>query len=65
MKLRQLTKHLEKHGCEFLKEGGRHSRWWNPEQNLRASVPRHTEIDNNLAQKICKELEIPIILRPS
>lgn len=26
----------------------------NPSQNRRSSVPRHTEINDNLARKICK-----------
>ena len=64
MKRRQLTKHLEDHGCELFKEGSKHSRWWHPAQGTHATVPRHREISNDLAKKICKELKIPVILRP-
>jgi mRNA interferase HicA len=59
MKRRYLEDHLKSYGCEFLREGSRHSWWWNPEQNKRSSVPRHTEIKDNLARKICKDLGIP------
>ena len=31
----------------------------NPELGAFAAVPRHTEINNITANKICKELEIP------
>jgi mRNA interferase HicA len=61
MKRRDLIKHLEAHGCEFLREGSRHSWWWNPEQNKRSSVPRHMEVKDNLAKKICKDLGVPLI----
>lgn len=44
MKRRDLINHLKSYGCEFLREGSRHSWWWNPEQNRRSSVPRHNEI---------------------
>ena len=59
MKLRRLIKHLRENGCEFIREGGKHSWWGNPERSTRAAVPRHREIPNILAQEICKELEIP------
>ena len=59
MKRIQLIRHLKKHGCNFLREGAKHSLWGNAELGTRAAVPRHTEIDNVLAREICKELEIP------
>ncbi len=59
MKLRDLEKHLNDNGCEFLSEGGRHSWWINIEQNRRTAVPRHREINDNLVLKICKDLGIP------
>jgi mRNA interferase HicA len=61
MKRRNLEDHLKSYGCEFLREGARHSWWWNPEQNKRSSVPRHTEVKDNLEKKICKDLGIPLI----
>jgi len=58
VKRRKLLKHLRSHGCDLLREGGRHSWWHNPAQNRRSAVPRHTEIHDNLARKICKDLGV-------
>ena len=59
MKRTDLIKHLRGHNCELLREGSRHSWWHNPEQNTRSAVPRHNEISDILAKKICKDLGIP------
>ena len=61
MKRRQLLRHLKKHGCELFREGSRHSIYWNPETRETSTVPRHTEILDALARKICKDLGIPRI----
>jgi mRNA interferase HicA len=61
MKRKELLKYLSKHGCKFLREGGKHSWWWNPEQNKRSSIPRHKEVNDLLAKKICKDLGVPPI----
>jgi mRNA interferase HicA len=37
-----------------LREGGRHSWWSDPQFNKRSAVPRHNEINDPLAKKICK-----------
>jgi mRNA interferase HicA len=58
MKLHVLVAYLRSHGCELLREGGRHSWWWNPALNKRSAVPRHLEIKDNLARKVCKDLGI-------
>lgn len=58
MKRSALLKHLRNHGCHLIREGGNHSWWGNPAMNRRSSVPRHTEIPNLLAKKICKDLSI-------
>ena len=58
MKRRDLIRHLESYGCELLREGGRHSWWHNPAQNRRSAVPRHREITDHLAQKICRDLGV-------
>ena len=50
---------MRDHGCEFIREGGRHSWWMNPSLNRRSAVPRHTEINDFLIVKICKDLGIP------
>jgi mRNA interferase HicA len=59
MKREALLRHLRRHGCELLREGGRHSWWRNTLQQRRSAIPRHREIDDNLARKICKDLGIP------
>ena len=33
MKRKELLKYLRNNGCEFLREGGRHSWWHNPTLN--------------------------------
>lgn len=58
MKRSFLLKHLRNQGCELLREGGRHSWWFNPKKNQRSAVPRHSEINDLLANKICKDLGI-------
>jgi mRNA interferase HicA len=59
MKRRDLLRHLSKHGCALLREGGRHSWWQNTQLGTRSAVPRHSEINNNLARKICRDLGVP------
>ena len=58
MKKRKFLKYLRKNGCTLLREGAKHSWWINPQKNLRSSVPRHNEIKDILANKICKDLGI-------
>jgi predicted RNA binding protein YcfA (HicA-like mRNA interferase family) len=59
MKRRDLLQHLSQHGCRFVREGGEHSIWENPTTNRRTSVPRHRDIPEFTAIRICKQLEIP------
>ncbi len=59
MKRAELLRHLREHGCGFIREGGNHSWWGNTVLNRRSSIPRHTEVNDNLARKICKDLGIP------
>lgn len=59
MKRRRLLDHLKDHGCEFLREGGRHTMYANRAAGRSAAVPRHAEITNNMARKICKDLGVP------
>jgi len=58
MKLRDVERHLRKHGCELLREGGNHSIWWNAETQRSSSVPRHREVNDFTARKICRDLGI-------
>ncbi|MBX6764034.1 MAG: type II toxin-antitoxin system HicA family toxin [Rubrobacteraceae bacterium] len=59
MKRRALIEHLSEHGCILRREGTRHSIYQNPRTGKRTSVPRHTEIDDLTARKICEQLGIP------
>lgn len=59
MKRRELLRHLEENGCRKLHEGSRHAIYVNPRQKKVSAVPRHTEINDILARKICRDLEIP------
>jgi len=59
MKRADLLRHLEQHGCVFLREGGRHSVYVNRATRKTSTVPRHREINDHLARKICKDLQIP------
>ena len=59
MNQRALIKHLEKHGCIFFRQGKKHIIYWNPSNRKTSAIPRHREIPNKLALKICKDLGIP------
>ncbi|MCK6557300.1 type II toxin-antitoxin system HicA family toxin [Candidatus Binatia bacterium] len=61
MKRGDLLRHLRTNGCALLREGARHSWWHNSAQNKRSSIPRHNEVDDGLARKICKDLGIPFV----
>lgn len=54
-----LIRHLETHGCVFVREGGKHTIYKNAANGAMTSVPRHREIKKNLARKICDDLGIP------
>jgi predicted RNA binding protein YcfA (HicA-like mRNA interferase family) len=54
-----LIRHLEGHGCELLREGGSHSVYVNRTTRKTSTVPRHREINNFLARKICRDLDVP------
>jgi mRNA interferase HicA len=60
MKRLELIRHLEQHGCALLREGGRHSVYVNRTTGKSSTVPRHREINDFLARKICRDLEIPL-----
>lgn len=59
MKRKELIRHLRAQGCQLLREGANHSWWINPALNRRSAVPRHNEISDILANKICRDLGIP------
>lgn len=59
MKRGNLVRHLEEHGCEFLREGRKHTIYVNRKVGKSSSIPRHREINDYLARKICRDLEVP------
>jgi predicted RNA binding protein YcfA (HicA-like mRNA interferase family) len=59
VKRRDLVRHLESHGCRLLREGGRHSVYVNEAAQKTSTVPRHNEINDYLARKICRDLDLP------
>ena len=59
MKRLDLVRHLEGHGCQLLREGVNHSVYVNRAARKTSTVPRHREINDSLADKICKDLDVP------
>jgi predicted RNA binding protein YcfA (HicA-like mRNA interferase family) len=60
MKRIDLIRFLEAHGCALLREGGRHTVYVNRPAGKSATIPRHREINDFLARKICKDLDLPV-----
>jgi len=58
MKRNTLLKHLRRYGCHLKREVSSHSLWTNPQTGWVEAIPRHTEIPNLLARKICRNLSI-------
>jgi hypothetical protein len=59
MKRTRLIKHLETQGAFLLREGRRHSIY--QPGNLKTQVPRHREIVDELARKICQDRDVPFV----
>jgi predicted RNA binding protein YcfA (HicA-like mRNA interferase family) len=59
MKRADLVRHLERNGRVLLREGAKHSVFVNRARNKSSTVPRHREIDDFLAKKICRDPEVP------
>ncbi len=57
MKKRDLIRFLEKMGCRLIRHGGRHDWYQNPVTKVAQPVPRHNEINENLAKHIIKMLK--------
>lgn len=58
MKRADLVRHLERNGCVLLREGAKHTVFVNRARNKSSTVPRHREINDFLAKKICRDLEV-------
>ena len=59
MKRKDLIKKLEAMGCILVRHGARHDWYTNPNTKQSQPVPRHVEIDENLARHILKKLGEP------
>lgn len=59
MKRTDLVRHLERTGCVLFREGGKHSVYKNAKSGQMTAVPRHREIKEYLAKKICDDLGVP------
>jgi predicted RNA binding protein YcfA (HicA-like mRNA interferase family) len=57
VKRKELIKKLEEMGCVFIRHGGRHDWYQNPRTKVCQPVPRHKEINDNLAKHILKKLK--------
>ena len=58
MKRIDLIRHVEKQGCELLREGKKHTVYVNRTTRRSSAVPRHREINEFLARKICNDLHV-------
>lgn len=58
MKRNFLISYIVKNGCIFIREGAKHSVFFNPLVKRSSTVPRHNEIDDFLARKICRDLGV-------
>ncbi|HOD39865.1 MAG TPA: type II toxin-antitoxin system HicA family toxin [Candidatus Wallbacteria bacterium] len=56
MKRKDLVKKLDEAGCILIRHGSRHDLYKNPVTDKMQPVPRHSEIDENLAKHIIKML---------
>lgn len=54
-----LLRHVRRHGCVLRREGKEHALWENPQTCHCEAVPRHSEIANLLAGRICRKLSVP------
>jgi len=59
MKRRDLLRHMERHGCVLLRGGSSHTVYVNRARGKSSTIPRHREINDLLARKICRDLEVP------
>ncbi len=61
MKRKDIIRYIERCGCVFFREGKKHTVYLNPQNKQISTIPRHNDVDDYLANKICKDLGIPKI----
>jgi hypothetical protein len=54
-----LIRTIEGFGCEFIRHGGKHDWYRNPNTGVSQPVPRHREIKDHLARRIIRMLSNP------
>ncbi|MDR0547075.1 MAG: hypothetical protein LBG77_05775 [Dysgonamonadaceae bacterium] len=59
MKRTLLIQYLNANSCYLKREGSKHSIFINMKTGKSTSIPRHLDIDEITASKICMQLEIP------
>lgn len=60
MKRRQLLKYILKNGCSIVREGAKHTLVKNDATGALSTIPRHSEINEFLAKKILKDLQLDV-----
>ncbi|MFA5831679.1 MAG: type II toxin-antitoxin system HicA family toxin [Candidatus Paceibacterota bacterium] len=58
MKRTDFLKFLKGNNCVLVREGAKHSLFFNIETRKSSTIPRHSEINDFLCKKICKDLGI-------
>jgi len=56
VKRQDLVRRIEQNGCVLVRHGGKHDWYTNPQSGASQPVPRHREINENLAKGILKKL---------
>jgi hypothetical protein len=56
MKRNDLIKKLVDMQCLFIRHGGNHDWYQNPRTKMAQPIPRHNDINENLAKSILKKL---------
>lgn len=56
MKRRDLIRTIEQQGALFIRHGGKHDWYQNPETKVCQPVSRHNEINEHLARAIIRKL---------
>jgi len=59
LKRKDLIREIENIGCNFIRHGWKHDWYQNPKTKVSQPIPRHTEINENLAKHILKMLKNP------
>ena len=57
MKRRDLIRQLEEFGCVLVRPGAKHDWYTNPITKQSQPIPRHNEINENLAKSILRKLK--------